>query len=338
MTIPSIIPVGIPAEIFAISGIGFAISGPRSLTDLISVHRGCPIPLEVPWPKWIALSASREIADSPLVMIRPLPTTQAAQDESPSLHSLLKALLLLGVPSEMKIHMVRVVWKNDQPDVVEHGRVHGGGAVSEEHPFWFIDADLDAALGLARTLEGFQKSPKSRLRLWRSCSVYWKTLLETDPYLRIRGMIQALDGLFPTNDVASSRDRFKTAIGRILPHAAARSVFGQAYLARNRVEHLRDSLECTLSKTGLDNAFQKDDLLLNRLRQVEWVLRDSLRRILSSSELLAYYESEISINAYWQADDDIFRRLWGDPFLLENVPFLEKQSFDRISQEHWTAK
>lgn len=325
-------------EMMTFSEFSTDFEGLLNLSDRLSVQSTCPVEVEPTWKEWLGKIRTCDIEDARLVFALNVAGKEDSDGELTSTESLRRALLLFGVPRCEKVQRLKFSRFVKVPEILEHSE-----PVKEWPlcglPYWFVERDFKEAYSIAKRIEGItlRTGDNLYLRLYRVLYVYWKSLSESDNYFRIRGMVQALDGLFSTGNESGGRDRFKRCGRKIVTaHPDAGTVFSQAYKVRNNVEHLRNDIAAELPKCGLDKHFEGSDRLANRTRQIETLLRHSLLKILTSERLMGHFRDETSIDELWKKGDEEFSEIWEEPFNLTLCPSIELASYDRIPMEYWT--
>lgn len=106
---------------------------------------------------------------------------------------------------------------------------------------------------------------------------------------------------------------------------AFEQILWESYEMRCDVEHVHAGDRYLREHYGEDDI---ERIAALRVRQMEVLARESYRRILTSAEVRAHFETEASLDAFWAMDENDRRQIWGEPInvtgLTEEDEYNEK--------------
>ena len=98
---------------------------------------------------------------------------------------------------------------------------------------------------------------------------------------------------------------------------------------RSDAEHIHD-FERSLSEHV---ASKRNDVAFHRTRQIEALASFAYSRVLRDTNIRANFKDEVVLGDFWKKLDDAKRSVWGAPFDLESIPFVDNyDGFDRATQ------
>jgi hypothetical protein len=293
--------------------VGGDVPDVQEVSSGVWVLRRPPVDPDRHWRDWLGSLRLDYVRNANFVLLAALPSTrtEVLDGENVALVQHIdhwyRGLLLLGVPLF------------EHKGVCLTGGSREGGLdirqfsdLDPMHPSYEMPhvtvtlADLTRAHRIAVTLNGVVAGSDWE-RFGRGFSMLYRGLRETDGGRRLRHFVQALEGLVKP-PVGKSKALFvhRCLNPFVLPNALAREALEEMYDIRSYVEHLHpplDALSRVLPVERLARAHR-------RTRQGEVLARFTFTHVLESAALLGHFQTETTLDAFWQRPDHERVGLW----------------------------
>lgn len=182
-------------------------------------------------------------------------------------------------------------------------------------PIWVDNDSLNKCVGVARgiaTIFGRQDDDQHYLRLRKGFNA-WLSALKEGTYCdaRLHQLVRAVEALMKP-EIGNTRRQFAHR-GQLFAGrgSADRALLNQLFNMRSATEHM-NSLRDLLG----DPKGERDKLIELRVLQAEMLAGHIYRRLLTDAKLLAQFQTDDDISAFWKRPIDELANVWGPPIDL----------------------
>lgn len=301
----------------------------HQLSDGTWVLNRVPVEIETHWVKWIGTLRADKMTRANLVLLRALTSknpTLAGDEEQISLTE----------------HLVKLFSMLQLDDVPEYAEAEiAGGAVLEDgtnirhmgklpefrHTKGYVRSRVDIArlemavkLGEAlQQIEGMLPSNKF-VRFMRGLNVLKDGLHQIIGQERIHQFVRSLEALI-LPEVGSTKKQFGHRCQTFAQASAqSKTILEEAFDMRSDTEHLQDWNRALQAHPTTD----REDIALQRTRQMERLATSAYSRILGEKSLWAHFEDDLAQQAFWKLPEVSRNTAWGKRLDLAAIPIVRK--------------
>jgi hypothetical protein len=173
----------------------------------------------------------------------------------------------------------------------------------------WIENSIDLRTGL-RSIQA-QKETDNILfkRFFRGLNTLFKALKERDGQDRHHQFVRSIEGLI-LPDTGQTKKQFVRRCQTFAGNSnATLNILREAFEMRSDTEHLQD-WERAVQHHPAD---QRENICLQRMRQLEKLACDAYKRLLSDHNLSQHFRTDAQIAAFWNLQDSQREALWGAP-------------------------
>lgn len=179
---------------------------------------------------------------------------------------------------------------------------------------------LEGALALRAGLTAMEADRTQFRRVIRGLDTLYQGLLQVLGQDRLHQFVRSLEALI-LPDIGKTEKQF---VHRCQTFARAgddtRALLAEAFAMRSDTEHL-NPWEKAVQSYPPD---QREDVCLQRTRQIEHLACDAYSRLLHDAALRQHFQTETAITSFWELPDDQKRALWGDPLDIALEPIVRR--------------
>jgi len=308
-----------------------AITAPLKLSESATIYPYCPVAFPDHWREWLGTlqTAAFEKASLAIVVERPSKTPHDLDHEIHEIDLELRAhfcgILLNGIP-DYRDGLVAIGGVNEKAElaITQVRRLH----TAYRHEFGkrlTIDGEvvqISSAIG-AVVLDLHSNKQYRRVRAGFKALV--RAIEEFLPEERLHQYVRSVDGLTMLPKGKGEEQfivRAQTfATGDKLP-----MVLQELYRLRNAQEHLNE-IRAVIVANSDQEAWR---LISLRGYQAEQLALAAYRRLLTTPELLARFESDESTAAFWNLSVGERCIVWGEPFDLDQAEKDHEKRFNLL--------
>jgi len=154
----------------------------------------------------------------------------------------------------------------------------------------------------------------------RGINVLFSGLQEHVGQERVHQFVRAIEALL-LPDTGKTKKQFVSRCQTFAsPGPDTVSVLQEAFDMRSDTEHLQDWNRAVLAHP----VARREDVCLQRTRQMEQLACGAYSRLLQNAALWAYFHSDADIADFWKLPEDHRRAAWGPPLDISAEPLCSK--------------
>jgi hypothetical protein len=299
------------------------------LSDGTWVLSRIPVEIEAHWAKWIGTLRTEKMQTANLVLLRAVnsnnPTLAGDKEQIDLTQHLVKLFSMLqldGVPEYAEAEIVAGAVLEDGSNIRHVGKLpdfrHTKGYVKNA-----VDIPrLEVATKLREALEQIEGMLSSNrfVRFMRGLNVLRDGLLQTVGQERIHQFVRSLEALV-LPEVGSTKKQFVHRCQTFAKASAqSKTVLEEAFDMRSDTEHLQDWNRALQSHP----ASEREDVALQRTRQMERLATNAYSRILGEKALWAHFQDDRAQQAFWRLAEVSRNTIWGKQVDVGAIPIVRK--------------
>ena len=294
----------------------------NQLSDGTWVLTRVPVEVQAHWQGWIGSLRFEKLQTANIVLLRresssnPQVLDQRHERLGNHLAEIFYMLQLSGVPEYAGANLLKGSFIHGSPQIrqvseLEHFKQTKGYTRVP------VNVDrLEQAIRSRAALAGMQSSAPEFRRVIRGLNVLMDGLQQEHGQERIHQFVRALEALILPEAGETKRQFAHRCQTFAQACASTRQVLEEAFDMRSDTEHLHD-WDRSLQSYRAD---ERENVALQRTRQMERLASFAYSRILENGAVQAHFKNEAIQENFWRGLDDAARRAtWGDQWDLATI-------------------
>ena len=299
---------------FILYGIAEDVPEEVQLGPRLWATRTLPLDVAKHWDEWLGSAKMSSVRDANFVMCATKPSThpedydQDNLDVVKTLDYLLYGILLHGVPEYEQGFLLSGANVDGEANVRKFSDLRHYQPSAEIPEFKLGLTDLQRAAGIVERLRTVNTGGADWARLRRGLKVLFDgTTLSNKDGDRLHQFVRALEALVKP-EVMRTRKQFADRISRTFTcdNEETRKILLQIFDLRSYVEHMHPVLDALAGDEATRIA-----TISRRTRQVDFLARCALRRVLESDALTENFRSDVGIDGFWRMPNAERLTVWG---------------------------
>ena len=285
-----------------------------------------PVEVKSHWAQWIGSLRADQIRDANLVLVRSIasvdPTIAGDAEQHTLTQHLIKLFSMLvfdGVPEYAEADIVAGSVLDEGPMIRHMSRLKKFHPTKGYVRQPITLARLEGAVTLRQQLDDIERRvPANFSRFMRGMNILKDGLEQNVGQERLHQFVRSLEALVLPSVGATRRQFVHRCQTFATANPAAITVLDEAYNLRSDAEHIQDWSRSLTSYP----ASEREDIALQRTRQMERLSRFAYSRILSERGLWPHFQDDMSQDAFWRLSDGVRRTTWGVQLDLSTIPLV----------------
>jgi len=288
--------------------------------DSIQIYPNNPIEFPEHWKQTLGEFDSESITNSNLCIVKTMSSDKLGvlDEENKSLTEdielLTRSIWLYNVPFYREAFRISGSRENGKYSIRQFGKITCYKRNTYYPSYCFNEQDFINCNTLANTLTSIYSSVEYN-RFKRGLFAFIKAISEADFEFRFHQFVRAIEALL-IPEINKTTKQFKERCQTfIYTNGETTNFLEEVYKIRCVIEHLND-IESAIKK--LHKGTLLDHLQL-RVRQVEFLARNTYKYILTNQDVLKIFINDDRIRSFWNTDENERRKIWTNLINIKNM-------------------